>query len=255
MTDIIKEVENGVLRIGFNRPERKNAITAQMYRDLGSVLTAAQTDASIRVVVLHGSETVFTSGNDIKDFANREGQSKENPSEDFMRSVLSLGKPLIAAVNGHAVGIGATMLLHCDLVYAGESASLQFPFVKLGLCPEFGSSLLLPSIVGWQRAAELFLLGVPCSAARAETFGLVNQVLAPEDVLPHALSVASTLASLPPGALRVTKSLMRQGQAAATEQRLDQEFSAFRERLRSPEAKEAFAAFLEKRSPDFSAFS
>lgn len=254
MSDILKVFEEGVLRIGFNRPERKNAITAQMYWDLAGALREAQAQSDVRVVVLHGSDVVFTSGNDIKDFANRNASSPENPAEEFMHAVLALEKPLIAAVNGYAVGIGATMLLHCDLVYAGEGASLQFPFVKLALCPEFGSSLLLPSIIGWQRAAELLLLGMPCSAVRAELFGLVNQVLPAHEVLPQALSVAKTMAALPAGSLRATKALMRGALAAATKEKLNEEFAMFAERLRSPEAKEAFAAFSEKRTPDFSKF-
>lgn len=255
MTDIVTALEGGVLRLGFNRPARKNAVTAQMYRDLASGISEAHTRADVRVVVLHGSEDVFTSGNDIKDFANRNDEPGENPSNGFMQAVLALEKPLIAAVNGPAVGIGATMLLHCDLVYAGEQASLQFSFVKLGLCPEFGSSMLLPSIVGWQRAAELFLLGIPCSARRAESFGLINQVLPPKEVLPHALAVAKTLAALAPAALRATKSLMREGQTDVVKNRINREFAAFGERLRTPEAIEAFAAFFEKRAPDFSQFS
>lgn len=254
MTDIVSDFKDGVFMLGFNRPERKNAITAQMYRDLATAMRQAQARSDVRAVLLHGSEEVFTSGNDIKDFsARKDGDGDgENPSEGFMRAVMALEKPLVAAVNGHAVGIGATVLLHCDLIYAGEGASLQFPFVRLGLCPEFGSSLLLPSIVGWQRAAELFLLGLPCSAKRAESFGLVNAVLPPQEVLPHAMSIAHALAALPPGALRTTKSLMRDMQGPAVERRLEQEFAAFGERLRSPEAKEAFAAFFEKRAPDFS---
>ena len=255
MNEIVSAVENGVLRIGFNRAERKNAITQAMYRELAELVGSANRRPDIRVVVLHGSEEVFTSGNDLGDFASGQDVQADRPSESFMRAVLALEKPLIAAVNGPAVGIGATMLLHCDLVYAGENASIQFPFVKLALCPEFASSLLLPAIVGRQRAAELFLLGEPCMAAQAKFYGLVNDVLPAHEVLPRALSAAAKLAAMPPAAVRLTKSLMLTGQANVVGDRISLEFAAFAERLQSQEAQEAFKAFFERRAPDFSAFT
>ena len=255
MNEIISTVGEGVLRIGFNRPERKNAITGDMYRELASLVSSANGRSDIRVVLLHGSEEVFTSGNDLADFASDQGSQADRPAETFMRAIVALEKPLIAAVNGPAVGIGATVLLHCDLVYTGQNASIQFPFVKLALCPEFASSLLLPATVGHRRAAELFLLGEPCLAEQAKSWGLVNDVLPSRDVLPRALTAAAKLAAMPPAAVRLTKSLMLEDRGQAVDERIGMEFLAFAERLKSREAQEAFKAFFERRAPDFSAFT
>lgn len=258
MNEIVSSVDGGVLRIGINRAERKNAITHAMYGALAELIGSANTRPEIRTVLLHGTEEVFTSGNDLADFAAAGASHPvqgELPAERFMRAVAALEKPLIAAVNGPAVGVGATMLLHCDLVYAGEAASIQFPFVKLALCPEFAASLLLPATIGRQRAAELFLLGEACPAGRAHSYGLVNQVLPVAEVLPRALAVAAKLAALPPAAVRLTKSLMLTDQANSVGERIGLEFGAFVERLKSQEAQEAFTAFMERRAPDFSRFA
>ena len=255
MNEIISTVEEGVLRIGFNRPERRNAITVPMYRELARVVGSANGRSDIRVVLLHGSEETFTSGNDLADFASVQESHTDHPAETFMRAIVALEKPLIAAVNGPAVGIGATVLLHCDLVYAGQNTGIQFPFVKLALCPEFASSLLLPVTVGHRRAAELFLLGEPCLAEQAKSWGLVNDVLPSGDVLPRALMVAAKLAAMAPAAVRLTKSLMREGRQQDLSDRIGVEFLAFGEQLKSREAQEAFKAFFERRAPDFSAFA
>lgn len=254
MNEIVSAVEGGVLRIGFNRAERKNAITGAMYRELARLIGSANGRSDIRVVLLHGSEEVFTSGNDLADFASEQSSQADRPVESFMRAIVALEKPLIAAVNGPAVGIGATVLLHCDLVYAGENARIQFPFVKLALCPEFASSLLLPATIGHRRAAELFLLGESCLPDQAKSYGLINDVFPSPEVLPHALVVAAKLAAMPPAAVRLTKSLMLEGQEKLVDERIGLEFMAFAERLKSGEAQEAFKAFFERRAPDFSAF-
>lgn len=255
MNEIVSVVEGGVLRIGFNRAERKNAITGGMYQELAKLVGSANGRSDIRVVLVHGSEDIFTSGNDLADFADGQGDQKDNAAEKFMRAIVALEKPLMAAVNGPAVGIGATVLLHCDLVYAGENTRIQFPFVKLALCPEFASSLLLPATVGHRRAAELFLLGEPCLAEQAKSYGLINDVFPSPEVLPHALAVAAKLAAMPPAAVRLTKSLMLEGQNRLVDERIGLEFGAFAERLKSPEAQEAFKAFFERRAPGFSAFA
>ncbi|WP_245153724.1 enoyl-CoA hydratase [Allopusillimonas ginsengisoli] len=247
---IVSELREGVLSLGINRPERKNALTPQMYTGLADALIEAGTSDHVRVVILHGSEEIFCAGNDIEQFAAHEPAQDERPSIYFMHALSRLMKPVIAAVNGPAVGIGATLLLHCDLVYAGRNTQLVFPFVKLGLCPEFASTLLLPSRLGHQRAAELLLLGEPCDADRALLLGLVNDVLDPEDVLPRARETAARMASLSMQALQTSKTLMREGIQQACEQQIAKETVAFSRLLTSPEAKSAFEAFLKRRKPD-----
>ena len=244
---IISELNDGVLSLGLNRPERKNALTPELYVELADALFAAAENSQVNVVVLHGSDEVFCAGNDIDNFAANPDADGERPSRYFMRALSGLMKPVVAAVNGPAVGIGATMLLHCDFVYAGQNAQLIFPFVKLGLCPEFASSLLLVSRLGYQRAAELLLLCEPCDAQRAQRLGLVNDVLVVEAVLPHARKVAARLASQSAQALRTSKSLMREGLAQACQQQIEKETEAFTRLLDSPEAKAAFEAFLKRR--------
>lgn len=241
--EITSAVEDGLLRLGINRPARKNALTSEMYVELAQALVAAECDDSIRAVVVHGTDSAFCAGNDIADFAHPRPIEGERPSVQFMKSVIGLGKPLLAAVNGPAVGIGATMLLHCDLVFAGASAKLAFPFSKLGLCPEFASSLLLPATLGHQRAAELLLLGDPVSAANAQTLGLVNAVLPPEKVLQHTVAVGRRLCGGSTPALRAIKSLMR-GDPDAYLRRIEQENEKFALLLQTPQAKAAFDAFL-----------
>ena len=244
--DISRGLEAGVLRLGFDRPARKNAMTGAMYLALAEALQQADADDVVRVVLIHGNEEAFCAGNDIGDFAAAAPSEGERPSARFMKALLRMGKPVVAAVNGPAVGIGATMLLHCDLVYAGSAAKLVFPFAKLGLCPEFASTLLLPAKLGHQRAAALLMLGEPCTAQEAQALGLVNAVLPPAEVLPQALKAAAQLAATSAPSLRATKALMRGEELAGYEARIAQENAHFAQLLASSEAKAAFAAFLQR---------
>lgn len=244
-TIVVTDAE-GIRTIRINRPDKKNALTQAMYATLARAL--ADADASVRVFVLTGTGDVFTAGNDLNDFL-AVGDLSSSPAADFLGALASAQRPVVAAVNGLAVGIGATLLLHCDLVYAVPGARLQFPFINLALVPEAASTLLLPRLVGHQRAAELLMLGDPLDAGTAEQLGLVNRVVE-GDVLAEALAVARRLAAKPPAALAANKALLKSrddGVAA----RLEAEFAAFARCLRSPELKEAVAAFFEKRPPDF----
>jgi enoyl-CoA hydratase/carnithine racemase len=252
---IITECRDGVLRVEFNRPDKKNAISIAMYQALTDALQSASGDAAVRAVLLHGKPEVFTSGNDLTDFLANPPRGENSPVFRFLRVLSHFEKPLVAAVSGVAIGIGTTLLLHCDLVYAASGTRFHLPFVNLGLAPEAASSLLLPRIIGWQRAAELLMLGEPFAAERARELGLVNEVVPPEDLFETAMSAAKKLAAKPPAALRSTKSLMKQGLLSAIDEAMAREGRAFGERLDSPEAREAFSAFLEKRKPDFSGFS
>ena len=246
--------EKRIARIEIHRPEKKNAFIGEMYTQLGEALAAAAESREARVVLLHGSRDCFTAGNDIADFLKPRADAVEPPIAKLFRHLPAMPKPVVAAVAGPAIGIGSTMLLHCDLVYAGESARFQLPFVPLGITPEFGSTFLLPLIAGYQRAAELLLLGQPFTAQKAKEVGMVNEVVPDAEVLERAEKVAATLASLPPESLRLTKQLLKAGAAKALEGRIAEELKIFTERLASPEAKEAMNAFLEKRKPDFSRF-
>jgi enoyl-CoA hydratase/carnithine racemase len=251
--EILTRAEAGVFTITFNRLERKNSITGPMYAALAEALNAAATDPSIRVAVVQGHETVFSAGNDLGDFAKTSAtQDSESPAFPFMRALAVFPKPLLAAVCGPAVGIGTTMLLHCDIVYAGDNASFTMPFVNLGLCPEAASSLLLPQLLGYHRAAEALLFGEPLSADAALAAGLVNKVLPASEVNAHAQAQAAKLAAKPITSLVEIKRLMKSGQHTAVLQRMDDEGSIFRRMLVEPAAKEAFSAFLQKRKPDFS---
>jgi enoyl-CoA hydratase/carnithine racemase len=246
---------DGILRIGINRPKKLNAINRQMYSDMAAALLSAEQDDSIRVVLIHGSADCFTSGNDLRDFAEDPPTGEDSPVFQFLAAISQASKPLIAAVNGPAIGIGTTMLLHCELVYAGESAQFQTPFVNLGLCPEAASSLLLPQLAGYQRAAEMLLLGQPFGATRAYEVGLVNGVFPGNKVFQHALAQAQLLAKQPPAAVRLAKQLMKKNSAAAVPAVMAEEGQRFIERLSSPEAAEALGAFFEGRAADFSQFS
>lgn len=249
---IRSEFKDGVARIEIARPERKNAISLAMYGALADALGAAAADASVRAVLLHGASDVFCAGNDIQDFVQAPPGGNANIRR-FMDALLQVPAPVIAAVNGVAVGIGATLLLHCELVYAADDAKFSFPFVNLGLCPEFASSLLLPASAGYHRAAEKLLFGEPLSAEEAVEMGLVNRLLAPGEVLDHAMRQARRLCALPPEAVRETKRLLRQGASAAVQQAMAAEFHAFEGLLRSSDAREALNAFLERRKPAFGA--
>ncbi len=244
---------DGVLHLALDRPEKKNALTRAMYAALADALVDAAAKPSVRAVVLSGSGGVFTAGNDLGDFLQAPPTGPDSPVFRFLTAAVSFPKPLIAAVAGPAIGIGTTILLHCDLAYAAPDALFKMPFVDLGLVPEAASSLLLPRLAGPARAAELLMFGEAFSAETAREIGLVNAIVA-DDVTGHALDRARTLALKPPAALRQTKALLRLVTADAVGDTLAHEGSLFVERLASPEAQEAFTAFFEKRSPDFSRF-
>ena len=251
MSDILIHTDAGVSTITFNRLDKKNALTEAMYSALAEAMQQAATDDAVRVLVIQGDASVFTAGNDIKDFLEHPPTSTDAPVFLFLRQLVSFPKPLIAAVAGPAVGVGTTMLFHCDLVYAGDNAAFAMPFVNLGLCPEAGSSLLAPQLVGHQRAAELLLLGEPFLAETARDLGLVNRITAPTEVNELAGAQARRLASKPMSSLLETKRLLKQGQQAALLERVAEEAAVFARMLGEPAAREAFTAFMEKRPPQF----
>jgi enoyl-CoA hydratase/carnithine racemase len=245
---------NGVATIEIARPEKKNALTVEMYQAMADALDAAREDAQVRAVLITGQPGIFTSGNDLQDFMNRPREGMDSPVFRFMRALLDCDKPVIAAVTGAAIGIGTTMLLHCDFVYVADDARLAMPFVSLGLVPEFASSFVVPALMGQRRAAEKLLLGDPFTAETAVECGIANAVLPAGEVAAHARRVAERFLTLPPGAVREAKRLMRAPVRDAVLSTLRTEGEAFGERLKSPEAKEAFQAFFEKRRPDFTRF-
>ena len=251
MSDILIHTDGGVSTITFNRLDKKNALTEAMYSALAEAMQQAASDDAVRVLVIQGDASVFTAGNDIKDFLEHPPTSTDAPVFRFLRQLVSFPKPLIAAVAGPAVGVGTTMLFHCDLVYAGDNAAFAMPFVNLGLCPEAGSSLLAPQLVGHQRAAELLLLGEPFLAETARDLGLVNRITAPTEVNELAGAQARRLASKPMSSLLETKRLLKQGQQAALLERVAEEAAVFARMLGEPAAREAFTAFMEKRAPQF----
>ena len=252
--DILTSKANGILTITFNRPNKKNAITAAMYQTMANALKEAENDAEVRAILFTGKPEIFTAGNDLEDFMKNPKQKRNSPVSQFMRNLSQATKPVVAAVSGPAVGIGTTMLMHCDLVYAADNAKLSMPFAKLGLCPEFSSSVLLPQIAGYQRAAEKLMLGEAFSAQEACAMGLVNKVLPPAEVFAFAQTQAAKLAALPTSSLRATKRLMKGKQRAAIKAKMEEEGQLFSKMLVSKEAKEAFTAFFEKRKPDFTQF-
>ena len=251
-------VVNGVATIEIARPEKKNALTMAMYSAMSEALDAAREDKAVRAVLITGQPGIFTSGNDIEDFMQRPpGQGSdamESPVFRFIHSLMQCDKPVVAAVTGAAIGIGTTLLLHCDLVYVSDEARLAMPFTTLGLVPEFASSLLVPQLMGHRRAAEKLLLGEPFTGEQAVECGIANAVLPASEVLPHARRMAERFNALPPGAVRETKQLMRAPAREQTLQVIRAEGELFGKRLRSPEAMEAFQAFFQKRRPDFSQF-
>lgn len=246
---------NGVATIEIARPEKKNALTMVMYTAMAEALRSAQADASVRAVLITGQPGVFTSGNDLEDFMQRPPQGMDSPVFQFMLALLECEKPVVAAVTGAAIGIGTTMLLHCDFVYVSDEARLAMPFVGLGLVPEYGSSLLVSQLMGHVKAAEKLLLGDPFTGADAVDCGLANAVLPTSEVVNHARRVAERFNALPPGAVRDSKRLMRGHQREQVRAAIASEAAIFSERLRSPEAQEAFQAFFQKRKPDFSSFT
>ena len=252
MSDILVHTEAGVTTITLNRVDKKNSITAAMYATMADALDQAQADAAVRVVLLQGDVTIFSAGNDIGDFLNKPPAGEQSPVFRFLHGIAAFPKPIVAAVCGPAVGIGTTMLLHCDLVYAGDNAAFSLPFVNLGLCPEAASSLLLPQMFGYHRAAEALLLGEPFMAEAALEIGLVNRIVPPTEVNAMAQTQARKLAAKPLTSLVETKRLMKKGQAVQVAQQMDEEGAVFGRMLREPAAREAFTAFMEKRKPDFS---
>lgn len=252
MSDILVHTEAGVMTLTLNRVDKKNSITAAMYSTLADALDQAKADAAVRVVLLQGDATVFSAGNDIGDFLHKPPAGQDSPVFRFLHGIAAFPKPIVAAVCGPAVGIGTTMLLHCDLVYAGDNAAFALPFVNLGLCPEAASSLLVPQMFGYHRAAEALLLGEPFMAEAALEVGLVNRVVPPTEANAIAQAQARKLAAKPISSLIETKRLMKKGQAALVAQQMTEEGAVFGRMLGEPAAREAFTAFMEKRKPDFS---
>jgi enoyl-CoA hydratase/carnithine racemase len=248
---VLTAQQDRVLILRINRVDKKNALTASMYEALTAALDQALEDADVRVVVITGDERCFTAGNDIVDFMANPPLDTNSPVMRFLRTLTTFPKPIVAAVNGVAVGIGTTLLLHCDLVYAGEGTRFSLPFVDLGLVAEGASSLLLPRLVGQRKAAELLLLAEPFDAATAAEMGLVNRVLPPAEVETFALAQAQKLAAKAPSALQLTKALMQRPLEDAIAEAIAVEAYHFAAQLRSPEAQEALQAFIEKRKPRF----
>ncbi|MDT8989847.1 enoyl-CoA hydratase [Curvibacter sp. APW13] len=252
MPEIRVHTEAGVCTLTLNRVERKNAFTQAMYAACADALAAAATDPAVRVFVIQGHETVFSAGNDIADFLNRPESTDDSPVFRFLRGLAQFPKPLLAAVCGPAVGVGTTMLLHCDLVYAGDNAAFSMPFVNLGICPEAASTLLVPQLMGYQRAAEALLLGEPFFAEAALEVGMVNRILPPTEANGYAQAQARKLAAKPLNSLIETKRLMKKGQMQRVLDTMREEGDVFGRMLKEAPAIEAFNAFLEKRKPDFS---
>jgi len=252
MSDILTHIDAGVMTITFNRLDKKNSITSDMYAAMADAVAQAAADASVRVVLFQGHESIFSAGNDIGDFLNKPPSTNESPVFRFLRGIATFEKPLLAAVAGPAVGIGTTMLFHCDLVYAGDNAAFSMPFVNLGLCPEAASSLLAPRMFGYHRAAEALLMGDPFFAEAAQEVGLVNRVVPPTEVNGYAQAQARKLAGKPLSSLIETKRLMKGGYQQEVLAKMDEEGASFGRMLSEPAAREAFGAFMEKRKPDFS---
>jgi enoyl-CoA hydratase/carnithine racemase len=242
---VVFEKAEDIAVVRLNRPEKKNALTLAMYRGLIDALEQTESDDGVRVILITGTADCFTAGNDLADFASA---SSDGPRDAvfFLEKLRAAQKPVIAAAEGLAIGIGTTMLLHCDLVYAGASARFQLPFVSLGLCPEAGSSVILPAMVGHQFAAELLFFGEPFTAEQARDYGLVNQVRPDGEVFQFAMSRARQLAAKPVPALRATKALLRRSGSSFVADAMKDETRRFAELLQGPDAKQAMAAFLER---------
>jgi len=249
MTDAITvERERGLLTLRLNRPDKKNALTRAMYSHLAEALKQADTDPEINAVLITGSSECFTAGNDIADFLQQPPSGLDSPVFQFMLTLLECRKPVIAAVAGAAVGIGTTLLLHCDLVYVSADARLRMPFVNLGLCPEFGSSLILPRLLGHAKAAELLLLGEGFSGEQAATWGIATEALSSgEAALAKAREMALRFETLPAEAVRISKQLMKAPDREPLRKAIEEEAALFTQRLRSPEAVAALSGFINKR--------
>jgi enoyl-CoA hydratase/carnithine racemase len=255
--DILTATTAGILTLEFNRPARKNAITGAMYQTLADALRATDQDPQVRAILITGQPEIFTAGNDLDDFLNNgdaAAMTPERPVFQFMQALAGCTKPVVAAVAGAAVGIGTTLLMHCDLVYAADNAKFSMPFVQLGLCPEYASSLLIAQAAGHTRAAEKLLLGEAFAAQEALEMGIVAKVLPAADLLAFAQAQAAKLVKLPPASVRTTKALMKRARTALIQETIAVENERFGAMLGGAEAKEAFTAFFEKRRPDFSKF-
>jgi len=254
-TELVRiDLQEGICIIQFTRPGKKNALNSEMYTAIIGALRSADDDDRIRVIVITGTQDCFTSGNDLADFLASPRAGEAPPAMVFLTAISEARKPIVAAVQGTAVGVGVTMLLHCDLVFAGRSALFRMPFVNLGLCPEAGSTLLLPRMMGHQRAAELLLLGEPFTAEKAREVGIVNSVFPDDEVIEMSMAKARQLAKQPPAAVRLAKSLLKREYAASLRETIAYEGKHFRDLLKSPEAMEALKAFMERRKPDTSKY-
>jgi enoyl-CoA hydratase/carnithine racemase len=251
MTDIVTERTDGILRVQLNRPAQKNAMTSAMYANLADILNEADKDDAIRVVLWQSIGNVFCAGNDVVDFLKNPPRPGAFPQGLLMDAFVKFEKPIVAAVQGAAIGGGTTMLTHCDFVYAVESAKFQLPFINLALVPEFGSSFSIPARVGHLRAAELYLLGEPFTATRAAELGLVTCVVPDADLLTTATAIAQKLAAKPNGALLASKRLLKEASIGQLKEAIKSESQEFMKRVTSADAKEALSAFLEKRPPNF----
>ncbi len=250
---IAVSVQDRILTLRLDRPEKKNALTRGMYVGMTEAIQQAESDSGIRAILITGAQDCFTAGNDLTDFANaRPGES--SPALVYLKTLAAAAKPVVAAVGGVAVGIGTTMLLHCDLVYAAPNARLQLPFVNLGLCPEAGSSAILPALLGYGRAAEMLFFGEPFSAEAAREAGIVNAIVPENDLLATATAKARQLAEKAPSALRITKALLKRSGAGQIADAMNEETKHFAALLQGPEAKEAMTAFMQRRKADFSKF-
>jgi enoyl-CoA hydratase/carnithine racemase len=247
------ETVNRVLSVRMDRPGKKNALTQAMYIAMSDAIRQAEASTQVRAIFITGTGDCFTAGNDLVDFANAV-PGETSPAIAFLQTLAAAQKPVVAAVNGIAIGIGTTMLLHCDLVYAAAGARFQLPFVNLGLCPEAASSAILPRMMGHHRAAELLFLGEPFGADRARDLGIVNEVYADSELPAAATAKARQLAEKPPTALRMTKALLKHTATEALAEAMKRETTQFSLLLQGPEAREAMAAFLQRRKPDFSNF-
>lgn len=252
---IVTELQDRILTIRFNRLDKKNALTTEMYSGLTEALLQGERDPQVRVLLIAGSSDCFTSGNDLADFLQRPPVGEDSPVARFMRTLAAVKKPVVAAVNGIAVGVGTTLLLHCDLVYAGAKTRFHMPFVGIGICPEFASTYIMPRLMGHQRAAELMLLAEPFDAAKALEVGIVNAVLPNEQTEARAREAALKLAAQPPAALRTSKALLKRWREDVVMEAIRVEADEFIPMLGRPEAREAMSAFMQKRKPDFSNFS
>jgi enoyl-CoA hydratase/carnithine racemase len=253
MSDIITERSGHILRIQLNRPEKKNAMTVAMYNTMADLLNGAAKDDQIRVVLWHGAGDSFSAGNDIQDFLKNPPGAGESPQARLIEALINFDKPIVAAVQGAAIGGGTTMLTHCDFVFAGESAKFQMPFINLAVVPEFGTSYSVPARIGYLRAAELILLGSRFDAKRAAELGLATRVVPDQELLATATETACELTEKAPAALQACKRLMRTSTRDQLERAVRLENEEFSVRVRSADAKEAFTSFLEKRRPNFSA--